>query len=174
MKNTSMRYKGYTFHHNPATLNVTHNRNLKEKQIPFYLSVLQDYGRCAMVVTGQGELYGEDCFEQYQRLFALYSQKNSGALSVPGINPFMANFTYLAMISEPEDNLIKYKFTFTEDMQASFPVNSTDSNIHISEQGESLWDISFKYSIPVETLIELNNFIKRPDALEAGSRVTLR
>ena len=39
------------------------------------------------------------------------------------------------------------------------------------EEGEDLWDVSHKFELSIERLIELNTFIKRPEEIGAGDEV---
>lgn len=174
MKQANMRYKGQPLHHNPTTISVVQKKTLKKHTIPFAQDVLQDLGRLPREVTGEGELYGADCFLQYQNLLKLYLEPKSGPLSLPNIEPFMADFTLLTMTSEPKDNLISYRFVFTEDTAASCPINRTDADSYTVMEGDTLWDIAHEFTVSVEELLLLNRHIMRPDALEAGSRVRLR
>lgn len=162
MSNPPMRFKGYTMHHNPESLKITEAKDVKEFVTPYTTNSIQDLGRKARVVTGEGVLYGNKFLTEYKELVKLYSLSGSGALSLPGFSPFMADFTSLSVTSQPQDNYLKYRFTFVEDIEAGFNINDTSKNIY-EPDNETLWDISYKLNLPIENLLILNPKIKRPD-----------
>ena len=51
--------------------------------------------------------------------------------------------------------------------------NDENKNFHIVQKGESLTEISTKYRLNFQSLIEINN-IKNPDSLKVGSKLFLR
>ena len=51
--------------------------------------------------------------------------------------------------------------------------NDENKNFHIVQKGESLTEISTKYRLNFQSLIEINN-IKNPDSLRVGSKLFLR
>lgn len=168
-----MRFKGYTLHHNPESLKITETKDVKEFNIPYTENIIQNLGKKARVVMGEGILYGNKCLSQYKELVNLYSSPGSGALSLPGFSSFMACFTSLSVISQPKDNFLKYSFTFVEDIEAGSRTNDTSKNTY-NPENETLWDISYKLSIPIEILVRLNPLIKRPDTPLAGNEVVIK
>lgn len=173
MSNPPMRFKGHALHHNPENLKISEAKEVKEFTVPYNFNTIQNLGQKARVVTGDGVLYGNKFLEQYKELVELYSSPNSGALSLPGFSPFMASFTSLTVTSQPQDNFLKYKFTFVEDVEAANQINDTSKNTY-NPQTETLWDISYKLGIPVEKLIKLNPGIKRPDIDLTGEKVVIK
>lgn len=123
------------------------------------------------VIEGEGELYGNDCIEQFNALCRLFSSKNKGILSIGGIPSFEAYFTKLELLCEPKDNILTYSFEFSE--CSSKEKRDTKASFYIAQSNETLWDISYKCNVAVETLAKLNPQYKRPDSVKKGDRVVL-
>ncbi|MBQ9674122.1 MAG: LysM peptidoglycan-binding domain-containing protein [Ruminococcus sp.] len=166
-----MRFKGVTWQYNPHTINISCQKNMVENKIHLNDSILQNFGRNARVISGEGCMYGEDCFTRMAKLWKLYRSNESGLLMIPEFTAVRAMFSSLKIIGEPTDKLIKYSFSFTEIMETVREQILPD--IHIVRFGENLWDISFNYSICVETLLKLNPNIRHPFSLSEGDEVRL-
>ena len=55
---TPMRYKNYTWPHNPRIYTMEYRREMAVNKIPFGLYQLQDLDRTCRVMEGEGELAG--------------------------------------------------------------------------------------------------------------------
>ena len=53
-----MRFKDFIWSKNPETFNISITRDIKELSIPFYGSVMQDYGEQKRIIKGEGEFSG--------------------------------------------------------------------------------------------------------------------
>lgn len=173
MRQADMRFCGYTFPHNPEKVKHTQEKNISEHTVPFSENIIQDLGKRPMIISGEGEFYGESCFTQYENLLWLYNKKKTGILSMPRYEPIMANFAALTLTCEPKDNLIAYRFTFTEDVVHRAKENSTRINEHVVKEGETLWHISNIYNVPVNKLMANNRFIFSPNEVPVGSKVKI-
>lgn len=171
MTPANMRYKGYVWSHNPKTLKITTMQNLSEQSVMQGRARIQDFGLKSRVITGSGNLYGEDCLEQYGELIKLHNQGGSGILSLPDTPPFYAYFKSVELACDPTPKLITYNFEFVEDLWGK--KENPGSFYHTVGDGETLWDISYMYSVPVETLVDLNPQIMRLDELPVESRVKI-
>ena len=165
-----MRYKDYTWEHNPKTLKVSLSDNLTEQKLAGSRSLVRYSGRGARKISGEGQLCGDDCLHEFSRLLSLQYQSSSGILSLPDTKPFYAFFSGIKLLCEPSPKVISYAFEFVED--TSRPLKS-ETAFHIVEDGETLWDISYIYGVPVEELVKLNPDVRRVDELEEGSAVRL-
>jgi len=75
---TNLRFKEYTFRHNPRTLMVR-SRRLTAQVSCFGLGqALQELGPGLTEVEGEGELFGTDAMEQFLALRQLQEQGGSG------------------------------------------------------------------------------------------------
>lgn len=174
MIQASMRYCGYTLHHNPKSIEVTDKRNLSELETPCGGSLLQDMGNRLKTVTGTGEFFGRDCMCQYKELQLLLHRGKSGLLSLPGYEPFFARFAMLELTQPPAEDFLSYRFVFLEEKNVppGKCLNGTKSH-HTVAEAETLWDIALRYGVPVERLLKENPYIRRPDCLKAGEKVNL-
>lgn len=170
MKISKIRFKGYSWVHNPKTLKVSKEQNMRENFIPYGKSNVQNLGVKSRIISGTGQLFGEDCLIQYQQLVQLQSQEESGILSLPDTKPFYAFFKSIELSCDPTPEVVTYSFVFVEDLSKQKNINQPMYHTVVSDE-ETLWDISFKYSVEMNTLVELNPQIKRIDELHSGERV---
>ena len=56
---TPMRYKSYTWPHNPRVYSIDYERKMAVHKVPFGYYYLQDLGRTRRVMEGEGEFVGE-------------------------------------------------------------------------------------------------------------------
>ena len=56
---TPMRYKNYTWPHNPRIYTMEYRREMAVNKIPFGLYQLQDLDRTCRVMEGEGEFVGQ-------------------------------------------------------------------------------------------------------------------
>lgn len=165
-----MRFNGVQWHHNPREITFECDSEVSELKALYGTSYIQNLGRRNMKISGEGELYGEDCTEQFERIFELFKRGGAGVLAIPGLTPVYAVFETLKIVGEPKPDVLTYSFVFREKMESrAFDIPTA----HTVTEGESLWDISYYYDIPIDLLVRLNPWIKRPDELEQGSTVIL-
>ncbi len=170
MKLVPMRFKGVEWQHNPAQISFECVKQINELNSPFGKAYIQNSGRKNMRIIGSGQLFGKDCLEQFNNLLLLFRQGGAGVLAIDGIAPFFAVFESVKIIGRPKPDILEYSFAFRETME----LKAIDIPLyHKAANGETLWDISYKYGIPADRLIQLNPDVKRPDELVTGSRVAL-
>ncbi|MGN0501894.1 MAG: LysM peptidoglycan-binding domain-containing protein [Ruminococcus sp.] len=167
MKLVPMRFKGVQWHHNPKEIVFECDKSVKELNSPNGTSYIQNMGRKNMIISGTGELYGNDCLEQFDRLLSLFRQGGQGVLAIPKITPVYAVFESLKIKGEPKPDVLEYSFVFREVMEEKQQDKAQD---YTAEEGECLWDISYKFGVPIDTLVRLNSGVKRPD-IALGGRV---
>ena len=167
-----MRFCGYTLHHNPEKLKIESFSTLLELRSPCCEPESVHLGNRLRRIRGEGELYGADCIAQFLRLHALFERKEKGILSLPHMPSLTAYLRELDMIAEPEENVLGYRFVFVE---AEPPTRGAyDAQVHETlVEGESLWDISYRYNVPMDVLVRLNPQVKYIDHLDEGERVRL-
>jgi len=175
--NSLMKYKSFIWPRNPKEINITVENDIKDFYIPKAGSVLQNYRRRKRVISGTGEFFGEDCFSQYENLFEIFKNSNgSSYLVIPNIDPFPAVFKNLKLLGDPSPNVVTYSFTFWEDTKDIYKNEiNIIKNFHVTYGNESLWNISLKYNLNINDLLDLNSFIKDPkEILKEGLRISLR
>lgn len=171
-----MRYKGHTWLHNPKEISVTSEKTAVELQLPYHDAVLQDHGRKNRVIQGVGDLYGNDCIQQYEALWSLYCQQGPGLLSIPDLQPMNATFAQLKIEAAPTPELLTYSFQFRENLYGlkEKRQDTFAAGFHTVVYNETLWDIAHGYNISIDALVLRNRNIKRPDRLTPGERVYLK
>lgn len=166
-----MSFKNHIWSYNPSTVKLLSSKEIVEQKIPMSNNILQNFGRNSRVITGEGYLFGENCFNQYDALWKLHKDETSGLLTIPKFSVMYGYFVNLEIVGEPTENLISYKFTFIEDMSV---IDSDYSpSFCYAKDKESLWNISNKHNIGVEKLLTLNQGLKDPFDLSEGDRVNL-
>lgn len=172
MKNVPMRFCGYTFHHNPATLKIESAGNIRELTSPCCEPQSAHLGNRLRRIIGEGELYGADCIAQFERLQKLHDDEREGLLSLPKMPAVHAYLKELKMTAQPKEDVLGYRFVFIE-AQPAEKDNGIPDYYDTLVIGESLWDISYRYRVTIDTLVRLNPQIRYIDALKEGERVRL-
>ncbi len=169
MKQAPMRFKGFEWRHNPREISLECEKNTGELNFPYNGSSLSETGRKCLVIRGKGELFGEDCLEQLDSLVELFRDSGEGLLTLPGMKPFYAVFENISVTGSPKPDVLSYSFVFRESPKKSKATGLT----HCVTSGENLWDISYRFDVPIDRLVELNPQIKRPDIVDDGSVIRL-
>lgn len=172
MINSMIRFKGYVFEHNPQTLKISSKKNISSRNVLNSMNAVTETGDNSRVITGEGNIHGENSIYKFVKLFKLKEESGSGILSLPFVKPFYAFFESLEFSADPTPELISYKFVFRED--ASKPLSKiTAEKFYTLEADEDLWDVSRKFNTPIETLVALNPQLKRTDDATVGMRVRI-
>ena len=78
-----MRYKEYTWPHNPRVYSIDYERKMAVHKVPFGLYSLQDLGRTRRVMEGEGEFVGEGAYTQFGQLANVFHETGPGLLIHP-------------------------------------------------------------------------------------------
>lgn len=115
---TPMRYKDYTWPHNPETYSVEYRRQVVVHKVPFGQYVLQDVGETCRIFQGEGTFAGPDAYEQFQALSEVFAQEGAGLLVHPIWRTTSAYFISLKLEEKPLPDYVHYSFAFWEDCGA--------------------------------------------------------
>ncbi len=170
MKLVPMRFKGFEWHHNPAEISFECGKQVNELKSPNGGAYIQNMERRNMVIKGKGQLFGENCLEQFDRLFRLFRQGGAGVLAIDKIEPVFAVFENLKIMGKPKPDMLEYEFVFREVMEKK---QKSKPKVYVIGENESLWDVAYKTGVKIDTLVMLNPEIKRPDEVTAGFEVRL-
>ena len=88
MRLSSMRYKNYTWPHNPETFVVEYRRQMAAHKIPLG-------GNCR-ILRGEGEVAGPGAYEEFKALAAVFQEPGAGMLTHPGGRTDRAYFVALS------------------------------------------------------------------------------
>lgn len=171
MKLCAMRYAGFTWHHNPKSLELSSEKRVLSVEIPYCTDVVKNFGEKELVISGVGELYGEDCFEQYNRLKKLYEESDASVLCLPNIPAMYAYFKKLKIEAYDKENVLTYSFTFVRENKKSEQKHYT--NTYTVKDEKSLWEISAKTDTDINKLIKLNPQLMFIDELKENDGVCI-
>ena len=187
-----MRYKTYTWPHNPRVYSIDYERKMALHKTPFGLFHLQDLGRTNRIMEGEGEFVGEGAYAQFGQLANVFYDSGPGLLVHPLWQAANAYFVSLRLEQEPRPDYVRYSFSFWEDDSwytglavsvtqgagASEPEQGSDPAVqpayHRVVKGDTLWAIANTYGIGLSQLIALNPQIKNPNLIHVGDEVRVR
>lgn len=165
-----MRFKGFEWHHNPREIVFECEKQVNDLHSPLGGSYIQDSGRRALIIRGEGELYGNNCDEQFADLYALFREGGSGVLAIPSLGTVCAVFEKLKLKGYPKPDILTYSFVFRELPQME---TAERQRTYTAAQGETLWDVSYRFGIVIDRLVGLNPWVKRPDEDIGGREAAL-
>ena len=183
MNLSPMRYKNYTWPHNPKVYNIEYERKMVEQKVPYGGYLLQDLGSTRRVMRGEGEFVGADAYRQFGLLANVFYSRGSGVLVHPVWQAARAYFVSLKLEQVPRENYVKYSFVFWEEENGYVPdelVNGqgggqigSDGNYTV-KSGDNLWEIANRYGLTVSQLLAMNPQIKNPSLIRPGDEVRLQ
>jgi hypothetical protein len=118
-KLNEIRYKDFTFPHNPETTGFKCDRSYIRHKYPNLAgNELEDFGINAIVITGSGYFFGEDAYSNFDKLFKEFEKNGVGDFS----HPIYTQVTRGLMVNlestvDPEVNSIKYSFEIVADTE---------------------------------------------------------
>ncbi len=196
MELASMKYKDFTWPHNPRTYTIDYRRSMAEHKVPFGRCHLQDLGPTRRVMKGEGEFVGPDAYDTFKALASTFYSDGPGALIHPVWQSANVYFVELSLAQEPKKDYVKYSFTFWEGYDgyqayarssAAEPTGADGGESPVSQsaggeaavwhtvaKGECLWSIAAKYGVSLTAVIALNPQLKNPNLIYPGERVRVR
>ncbi len=191
-----MRYKDYTWPHNPRVYSIDYEKKIAVHKTPFGLYRLQDLGRTNRIMEGNGEFVGEDAYEEFKKLATVFYDGGPGLLVHPLWQPANAYFVSLKLEQEPRPGYVRYSFAFWEDdsgytglarretdqagalaepqSQGGAGAGEAGEITHLVVKGDTLWGISRTYGTSVQAIAALNPQIKNPNLICVGDRVRVK
>lgn len=189
---TPMRFKDYTWPHNPEIYSVEYRRRMAVHAVPFGRCVLQDLGGAYRVLEGEGAFAGAGAYAEFLRLAEVFRQEGPGLLVHPVWPAERAYFVELQVTQQPLPDYVKYRFTFWEDWDGyesaltenddggTAPWTSGQSaaqtasgGVYTVKKGDTLWGIAQRWGVSLQDLIAANPGIKNPNLIYPGDKVVI-
>ena len=76
----------------------------------------------------------------------------------------------LKLTGYPAPDVLRYRFVFREVMEKTAERAQT---VYKAAEGETLWDVSYRFDVVIDRLVALNPWVKRPDEPLGGREVAL-
>ena len=187
-----MRFKNFVWPHNPRVYSITYERKLAVHKIPFGRHYLQSLGQTRRVLKGEGEFVGEGAYDTFKALATVFYEETPGVLAHPVWMTTTAWFAGLELRQEPRRDYVAYSFEFWEVMPDGNTTGLT--NLAVSDwgtaaensgaaavqgewytvvKGDTLWELSRRYGVPLSQIIALNPDIRNPNLIYVGQRVRI-
>lgn len=187
-----LKYKNYTWPHNPRTYIMDYEKNIATHEYPYSnLNDVEDTGTKPRTVQGEGEFVGEGAYEEFKKLASIFYSKGPGKLIHPIWDIQEAIFKSLRVEQEPTPNYVKYSFTFIEDSKKTIikevktPTKSSSklsesvkekakvSKTYTVKKNDTLGAIAKRNKVKLSDLIKRNPQIKNPNLIYPGQKVKL-
>ena len=175
-----MRYKTFTWPHNPRTYSIEFQRNTAVHKVPMGAYTMQDLGRSFRTLRGEGEFYGPGAYATFQALACLFYETGPGVLIHPVWQTSSAYFTELELQQEPREDYVRYRFAFREGCdgytglhKVSEAGNEAAQYITLSE-GDTLLCVAQRAGLTLAALLQLNPAIGNPNRVAAGQKVRIQ
>lgn len=188
-----MRFKEFTWPHNPEVYTVEHRRRIAVHQIPFGPCVMQELGGSYRVLKGEGVFTGEDAYQRFKELAGVFQEEGPGLLVHPVWQTERAYFAVLEAVEEPMPDFVRYRFEFWEDgggydgglkavetgngggtgAPAGAENAAGNQRVHTVRKGDTLWALAKQYGVELAALIRANPQIKNPNLIYPGEAVTV-
>lgn len=103
-----MRFGSFVWPNNPRTYTISCKRQTAVHKVPMGGFVVQDLGRTATVMKGEGEFFGADAYSTFLELLAVFQKGGRGTLVHPVWQTAGAYLTELELTQEPRDDYVAY------------------------------------------------------------------
>lgn len=162
----SIRFGSYVWSVNPSELMVT-RKGVVSSEINKEVFKID---KAQVTVSGKGCFFGTGAMDKFIDLQKITDEGRKEVLYYPGGRIFNASLTELKLLGKPGAEKAEYSFSFSgkpeEDILARESLTAAG--------GESLWDISNIYGIPIEKLVSLNRHIRDINYLNKGDTICLK
>lgn len=121
----NIRYKDFEFPYNPKTTGFKCDRSyIRHKYPQFSGNELEDFGINAIIITGQGNFFGDDAYDVFNKLYSEYSKGGVGDFRHPVFTQVTRGLmTHLEGNIDPEVNSISYSFEIVADTKPNVKEN---------------------------------------------------
>lgn len=111
----SMRFAGFQFPYNPATLDIRYEKRFAEYEYPDIDGAeLERMGLSPKVITGRGAFFGPGAYDTFLKLKDVFESSRADNLILPIYGSIRCEFISLSAAHEPTPNYVEYDFEFKE------------------------------------------------------------
>ena len=188
-----MRFKNFVWPHNPKVYSITFERKLATHKIPFGLHYLQSLGQTRRVLRGEGEFVGGKAYDTFKQLANVFYEETPGVLVHPVWMTTTAWFAGLELRQAPRRDYVAYSFEFWEVEGGAGQTKLTTRAVaasggtseeagaeeaargqyHTVVRGDTLWELSKRYGVALNRIVELNPSIRNPNLIYPGQKVRI-
>lgn len=187
MELTPMRFKEYTWPHNPRVYSISYEQHMTAVPVPGGYDYITQTGTGYRVMRGEGEFVGVRAYEEFRALATVFYDATPGLLVHPVWQNAKAYFAELKLEQEPRSDYVRYSFAFWESLYdhettlQKLPESQATSSVagakvaealyHTVVKGESLTKIARQYGLTLEQIIAKNPQIKNINLIYVGDRI---
>ena len=172
---SAMRFKDFTWPHNPRTFRVLWRRRVCVLDAPGGRYRVQDLGLTCRVLRGEGEFCGPTAYADFERLQRVFLDEGAGTLVHPLWHSQSVYFTRLELTQEPRQDYVAYAFEFTEtgdgDAGQRKSVRALPEERYTLAPGDTAWSVAARFGLDTAALLALNPGISNPNELRPGQEV---
>lgn len=183
-----MRFGDFIWPHNPRIYEIEYNRRIVCHKVPFGLYALSDMGREARILRGEGEFVGENAYEEFRKLAAMFYSDTPRILVHPIWQSAPAWFVSLKLKQEPRRDYVSYEFEFWEsfsgyELSTKVVLNTVTSaptaeipparRTYTIKSGDTLWGLAKANGLSLAELLKLNPQIRNPNIYHCGDVIYL-
>lgn len=190
MQLAAMRFKDFTWPHNPEIYTAESRRRVVVHQTASGGCVFQELGGSYRILRGEGVFSGPRAYEQFQRLEEVFRSSGPGQLIHPVWKAQRAYFISLKLTEEPLPDFVRYSVEFWEEPEAAPSVSILDrepgasfaggegassggGGVYTVKKGDTLWGIAKRHGTALADLIAANPQIKNPNLIYPGNEVRI-
>ena len=173
---SAMRFKDFTWPHNPRTFRVLWRRRVCVLDAPGGRYRVQDLGKTCRILRGEGEFCGPSAYADFERLQQVFLDEGAGTLVHPLWHSQRVFFTRLELTQEPRQDYVAYAFEFTESGVSDAggqrkPVKAMSGERYTLAAGDTAWSVAERFGLDTAALLALNPGLSNPNELTAGQEV---
>lgn len=170
-----MKYKSFIWPQNPRVFEMEYQRTLRHCKVPLTeLWTVQDLGRRARIIRGEGEFVGDSAYDSFKQLTELFNAGGKGVLYHPVWGSITAYLSKLSLREEPGEDYLAYRFEFMEALYDStveddsgyyaYAQASTGKIRYVeAEEDDTVYTVAAMNDLTVAELMSLNPWIEDAD-----------
>lgn len=170
----AMQFKDFTWPNNPKTYTLHAERLAPAHKIPMGDFCVQELGKSAIELRGEGEFFGDRAYEDFRRLLAVFGEDGAGRLVHPIWQCDAAYFTELKLTQQPRRDYVAYRFCFRQSgLELTAQTKTGSRSFYPAQEGDTLWSVCRKCGLTMTELLRLNPALREPGASLRGKELRI-